>query len=171
MRKVKFLSVLVLLALVLSAVVGEALAAGTWYWYDVTVPKFGGSVPTYNETKQCDGQCSVHSNLVGGDYDLKVRLELVDNSSVSGWYIINDGTHIRFDNDASASDVVHMRFKTAWYDPVDVQANGHYMPVPSRPTPTYAGQPPVGHSGVGVDFEINPNGQSGNRHIYGLAIA
>ena len=128
MRKSKFVSVFVLLALLLSATVGGALAAGTWYWYDVTVPKLGGSVPTYNETKQYNGQCSVHSNLIGGDYDLKVRLELVDNSSVSKWYIINDGTRISFNNDASASDVVHMRFKTTWYDPVDVQANGDWSP-------------------------------------------
>ena len=65
MRKVKFVSVFVLLALVLSATVGGALAAGTWYWYDVTVPKFGGSTPTYNRTKLYNGQCSVDSNLLG----------------------------------------------------------------------------------------------------------
>ena len=66
MRKSKFVSVFVLLALLLSATVGGALAAGTWYGYDVTVPKFGGSTTTYNRTKLYNGQCSVDSNLLGG---------------------------------------------------------------------------------------------------------
>ena len=128
MRKVKFLSVFVLLALLLSATVGGALAAGTWYWYDVTMNPIGGSVATNNETKLHNGQATVSSNLIGADYTCRIRLELVDNTAKSGWYVIDDGTFIRYNNTASASDTVHMRLKNWYSTPVHVQANGHWSP-------------------------------------------
>lgn len=108
--------------------VGQALAAGTWYWYDLTVPGFGGSVPTNNQTKQFNGQATVSSNLIGGNYDLRIRLEKVDNSSLSNWYVINDGTFLRYNNTGAAGQVVHMRLKSDAFDPVNIQANGNWSP-------------------------------------------
>jgi hypothetical protein len=89
--KTRLLLIVLSAALLATLVVGEALAAGQWYWYDVTVPSFGRSTTTNNQTKVATGQASVSSNLIGADYDLNIRLELVDNTSKSNWYKINDG--------------------------------------------------------------------------------
>ncbi len=123
-------SLFIVLCVTLLAIlsVGEALAAGQWYWYDVTVPRFAGSTITYNKTKAATGQASVDSNLIGGDYDLNIRLELVDNTSKSSWYRINDGTFLRYNNTATAGQVVHMRLKSDLLDPVNIQANGSWSP-------------------------------------------
>ena len=119
----------VALAVILSVMfVGEALAAGTWYWYDMTIPKFGGSNATSNQLKEYAGQAKVQSNLIGGNYDLNMRLEDSANSSKSAWYKINDGTVITYNNSAAQYSYVHMRLKTDTFDPVDIQANGNWSP-------------------------------------------
>ncbi len=109
--------------------VGNALAAGASYWYDLTVPKFGGSVPTNNQTKQFAGQAKVCSNLVGGSYTVSVRLESANNGDLTGtWYRIDDGTRVSFNNTGAAGQSVHMRLANDWTTPVNVQANGYWSP-------------------------------------------
>ena len=126
--KYRLLMAVLLVTLIAVFVAGEALAAGQWYWYDVTVPKFGGASVTNNQTKEATGQASVSSNLIGGNYDMNIRLELVDNTSKSNWYKINDGTFLRYNNTAVAGQVVHMKLKSDVTDPVDIQANGYWSP-------------------------------------------
>lgn len=126
--KTRTLLTVLAVSLLAILVAGKALAAGQWYWYDVTVPKFGGSTTTYNQAKVATGQASVSSNLIGGNYDLNIRLELVDNTSKSSWYKINDGTFLRYNNTATAGQVVHMRLKSDLTDPVNIQANGYWSP-------------------------------------------
>lgn len=126
--KTRLLLIVLSAALLATLVVGEALAAGQWYWYDVTVPSFGRSTTTNNQTKVATGQASVSSNLIGADYDLNIRLELVDNTSKSNWYKINDGTLLRYNNTATQGQVVHMRLKSDLTDPVSIQANGWWSP-------------------------------------------
>jgi len=109
-------------------ITGKALASGCWYYYDITVPKFGGTGSTNNQLKQYTGKCAVDCDWVGGDYDLWVYLQLSDNTTVSKKYIINDGTLIRFDNTASAGQYVHMTFESGWWDPVDIRTVGHWSP-------------------------------------------
>lgn len=108
--------------------VGEAFAHGTWYWYDLTVPRFGGSAVTNNQSKQYTDQSRVHSHLIGGSYDLNVKLEDVNNGSLSSYYKINDWTTVTFSTSAYAGQTVHARLKTDNFDPVNIQANGHWSP-------------------------------------------
>jgi hypothetical protein len=120
--------VVLLVCLLLMTFAGKALASGTWYYYDVTVPPFGGTVITNNQTKQYNGNCSINCSWVGGDYDLEAYLELADNTVVSERYLINDGTNISFSNTASAGQKVHMTFKSAWYDHVHIESVGYWSP-------------------------------------------
>lgn len=126
--KARSLIIVLFVALLAIFTVGEALAAGQWYWYDVTVPSIGRHTDTYNQTKEATGQASVDSYQIGGDYDLNIRLELVDNTVKSSWYRINDGTFLRYNNTATADQVVHMRLQSDYTDPVSIEANGYWSP-------------------------------------------
>lgn len=106
----------------------RVLGAGTWYSYNVTVPKFAGSTSTNNITKQYNGDASVHSQSIGASYKLDVRLEKVDNSSASVWKEIDDSTRVWLPTSVAAGNQVHVRFKTKWSTPVDVQAQGCWSP-------------------------------------------
>lgn len=109
-------------------IVGQTLAA-TLYSYNLTVPKFGGSVPTNNVVKQTSSSLAyVYSHLIGGDYDLSIRLENVGNQARSGWYRINDYTTIYYATTAAKGEQVHMRLKSDLLDPVNIQAIGLWSP-------------------------------------------
>lgn len=123
----------ILLAIVAATIVGisavgTTLAAGTWYGYDLTIPKFGGSTTTNNQTKQYTGQASISSTAVGADYCVYARLELVNNDWASGVQYICDGTFVRYDTSAAPGNVVHVRFTTDGTTTVDVQAQGNWSP-------------------------------------------
>lgn len=126
-RSVLATALVVLLSL---SVVGEVLAA-TLYSYDLTVPKFGGNVPTYNETKENWGPATVCSKAVGGDYTVNWTLETVSNDNLANnqWNTVGDcsGTS-QLANAGAPEQVVHARFGTSWWVPVNVQANGKWSP-------------------------------------------
>lgn len=127
-RKATIFLAVMLVGFLFMFIAGKALASGYWYYYDITVPKFGGSNSTNNQLKQYTGQCAVDCDWVGGDYDLWVYLQLSDNTTVSGKKLINDGDLIRFDNTASAGQYVHMMFESGWSDRFDIRTVGHWSP-------------------------------------------
>lgn len=106
----------------------QALAAGTWYSYDVTVPRFHGETITNNEPKQFTGQAEIWSGAIGSNYTLNIILEDADNNPKSSWWTIDDGTRLWFDTTAAAGTNVHMRFQTQFTDPVDTEAYGNWSP-------------------------------------------
>ncbi len=113
----------------LISIIATVAAAGSWYWYDVTVPKFGGSTTTYNQTKQSYDNASWCSYLVGADYKINGRLEFVNNDAASEWVTdIGDHTLVVYPTWAGPGQVVHMRLATQWWTPVDVQAQGYWSP-------------------------------------------
>lgn len=120
--------VVLLVCFCLMTFAGKALASGTWYYYDVTVPKHGGTNSTNNQTKQYNENHSINCSWVGGDYDLWAYLQLVDNTTVSDLKLINDNMYISWPNTASAGQKVHMTFKSAWYDHVHIESVGYWSP-------------------------------------------
>ena len=130
MRKVKFLSVFVLLALLLSATVGGALAAGAFYNYNLTVPSLGRSTTTNNQTKvSSTDKAVVCSQAIGADYVLRARIELLDNSVAAGYQSINDLQRREYTlNPSTAGWQYHARIASYWYTPVNVQAIGWWSP-------------------------------------------
>lgn len=127
-KNVISLLAVVLICFLAVIITGKALAAGTWSYYDVTVPPFGNTVTTNNLQKAYTGQCAVNSTSVGANYDLWAYLELIDNTAVSTKQLINDGTLIRFNNTAIAGQTVHMTFQTALLDHVSIEAIGYWSP-------------------------------------------
>ena len=122
-----FLAV-VLICFLAVLVTGRALAAGTWSYYDLTVPPLGATMITNNLQKVYNGLCAVDSRSIGADYDLNVYLELLDNTVVSDKRVINDNTLVRIDNWASAGQTVHMTFESGWSDHVHIEAIGYWSP-------------------------------------------
>lgn len=127
-RKATIFLAIMLVGFLFMFIAGKALASGIWYNYDVTVPPFHQTVTTNNETKQYNGQCAIHCDWVGGDYDLDVWLELADNTAVSGSKNINDGDTWWFNNTASAGQNVHMTFRSGLTDPVHIETVGKWSP-------------------------------------------
>lgn len=109
--------------------VGGTLAAGSWHYYNLTVPKAGGEAYTNNMTKQySDGYFSVWSGEVGGNYDLITWLEKSDFTDESYKGRIDDYTQMRLYSWAQAGYLVHMTLKTDYYDYVNIQAYGQWSP-------------------------------------------
>ncbi|KPL77783.1 hypothetical protein [Bellilinea caldifistulae] len=111
-------------------VVGEALAAGSFYNYNVTVPKFGGSTSTNNQTKvSSTDKAVVCSQAVGGDYTLRARIELLNNNVAAGYQSISDNQRREYTlNPSTADQQYHARIATYITTPVDVQAIGKWSP-------------------------------------------
>lgn len=109
--------------------VGTVMAAGTYYNYNLTVPKFGGSATTNNQTKVSNADNSVVcSQLIGSTYKMDARIQYLSGSAASSWAEINDYTRREYVTSASASDVLHARLKNKVTTPVDVQAIGKWSP-------------------------------------------
>lgn len=125
MDKKKFVAFLAL-ALVLTFSVSQVFAA-TWYNYNMTVPRFGGINRTGNVTKTVVGNYLV-SGSHGAGYTLKVRLERVDNSSLSSWVDFPSGSYQSLANSGTAGQTVHMALKNN--NLVAVQSIGQWSPTP-----------------------------------------
>lgn len=130
--KKQYLIVVVVVVLIAMLGVGQALAAGTWYNYNLTLPKFGfGSAITNNKTNQYSGNAKVNSVSVGGNYTVKVRMENLSNSGCSPYYTINDGTLQTLTINGSTCIVgnsAHDRFRNHPTTIVDVQVIGCWSP-------------------------------------------
>jgi hypothetical protein len=98
--------------------------------YNLTVPKFGGSTTTNNRSKvSATDRAVVCSRSVGGDYQLYVRVERLDNAVRSDWGTINDLTRRELTYTAAAAgQSYHIRFSTGSFTPVDVQGLGKWSP-------------------------------------------
>jgi len=127
-KNVMSLLAVVLICFLAVIITGKALAAGTWSYYNLTVPPFGATMITNNLQKVYTGECAVDSISVGGDYDLWAYLELLDNTVVSTKQLINDGTLVQFYNTASAGQSVHMTFQSGRTDPVNIEGIGYWSP-------------------------------------------
>ncbi len=105
-------------------------AAGVWYSYNLTVPRFGGEAYTNNARKLYTGYASVWATSVGGDYTLKVWLERYDGTDLSctSCYRISDNTRILISNTSYPTDLVHVTFKTDYTTPVSVLTYGLWSP-------------------------------------------
>lgn len=110
--------------------VGEALAAGSFYNYNLTIPKVGGSTSTNNQTKvSSSDKAVVCSQAVGYDYTLRARIELLNNSVAADYQSINDNQRREYTlNPSTAGQQYHARIATYLYTPVDVQAIGKWSP-------------------------------------------
>lgn len=111
---------------------GSAFASGSWYWYNVVVPKFGGTTTTNFQFKVANDKGSVQSNSIGSDYVLEVRHRRFQSTPVSNWHDIDDGTWIAYNlnlnGGAAIDDEVQLQLGTKWNTPVNVQAAGHWSP-------------------------------------------
>ena len=111
-------------------VVGEALAAGSFYNYNLTIPKLGGSTSTNNQTKASStDKAIVCSQAVGGNYTLRARIELLNNSVAAGYQSINDNQRREYTLiPSTAGQQYHARIATYITTIVDVQAIGKWSP-------------------------------------------
>lgn len=107
---------------------GNALAAGYWYSYNLTVPRFGGSATTNNQYKRSFYEGRVKATSVGGGYTEYVRMELQNNVAVSNYYAIVSGTNRSIPNWIPGTQNVHMRFKSSSLTPVNVVSYGKWSP-------------------------------------------
>lgn len=122
-KKMKIIAGLAL-ALMLTFSVSQAFAA--WYNYDMTVPRWGKN-RTSNVTKTAYGNYQV-SGSHGAGYTLKVRLEKIDNSSLSSWADFPSGSSQSLANSGSPGQTVHMALKNSHW--VAVQSIGQWSPDP-----------------------------------------
>lgn len=113
------------LALMLTFSVSQVFAA--WYNYNMTVPRLGGVNRTGNVTKAAFGNYQV-SGSHGAGYTLKVRLEKVDNSSLSSWVDFPSGSSQSLANSGTPSQTVHLALKNN--NLVSVQSIGQWSPDP-----------------------------------------
>jgi len=130
-KNVMSLLAVVLICFLAVLVTGRALAAGTWSYYNLTVPPFGATMITNNLQKVYNGECAVDSISVGANYDLWAYLETLDNVTVSERRTVNDNTIVRIPllpNLNLVGQTVHMTFKSALTDPVHIQAIGYWSP-------------------------------------------
>ena len=113
------------LAFMLTFSVSQVFAV--WYSYNMTVPKLGGINRTGNVTKTAFGNYLV-SGTHGAGYSLNVRLEKVDNSTLSSWVSFPSGSSQSLANSGSPSQTVHMALKNN--NLVAVQSIGQWSPDP-----------------------------------------
>lgn len=123
-KSIKIFS-LIFVFIFLFAVTPSVLA----YYYDVTIPRLGGSTTTYNVTKSNNGGNGyINSYGVGGGYTVNARFELIDNTSVSPYFPISTGTYISHPLSQSAGTIMHLRLKNGTWTWVSVQATGDWSP-------------------------------------------
>lgn len=128
MKKSRKLVIGIAFCLAALMITGSALAGGIWYSYNLTLPRFGGSAITNNQTKLFNERTAVDSISVGGSYRVKVRQELQNNTVVSGTHTIDDNTLVIFATNARAGQIVHNRFMNYWSTPVNVVVYGRWSP-------------------------------------------
>ncbi|MCB2178576.1 hypothetical protein KQH61_04090 [bacterium] len=136
MKLQKLIVGLVVIALSV-AFVGNVVASGTFSDYNLTVPKLSGSVTTNNKTKvNADDRAQLCSELVGGDYYIKVRIEKLDNTPVSSYASVADWMIRFYTLSPSVANIsYHARLTTTLTTIVNVQAIGRWSP--DSPTPGY----------------------------------
>jgi len=116
-----------LVAIVLSLMISVGVASA--YYYNLTVPPFNGSVSTNNEAKEVTNAYGwITSWGVGGDYQVDARFEESNGSGITGWYRIDDGTHVATPIYRLAGTLIHVRFSNDTFTPVHVQVTGDWGP-------------------------------------------
>lgn len=88
--KTRGLIIILAVTLLSVLVAGQALAAGTWDNYNLTVPRLGGTSVTYNRTKvSATDRAVVCSQSIGGGKTLHARIETLDNTVAAGYQSIS----------------------------------------------------------------------------------
>lgn len=120
--------ILLAVSLLSILVAGQALAAGTWDNYNLTVPRLGGTSVTYNRVKvSAPDKAIVCSQAVGAGYTLQARIEKVDNTVVADYKNITSLTRAEFTlNPSQAGVEYHARLRNPQI--VAVQAIGWWSP-------------------------------------------
>ncbi len=123
---VTFLMVTILIVMI----AGEALAAGSFSSYDMTIPKFGGSNTTNNSTKvSSSDKAVICSQAIGGGYTLNARIELLNNTVAASYQSISSNQRREYTlNPSTAGSSYHARIATTILIPVDVEAIGKWSP-------------------------------------------
>lgn len=127
MKKIRSLIVILLVSFLAIAAVGHVAAFDTSY-YNVTVPRLGGSTSTNNMFRIYGTQAWEFSQQIGGDYSLVIRQEDVNNNSKSSWYRIYDTTGLYYNSSCTVGTQCHMRLKNDLLTYVNVQATGYWAP-------------------------------------------
>jgi hypothetical protein len=109
---------------------GTALASGFWYNYDLTIPKFGGTAITNNETKQSQRENAVLcSRAIGNNYTQSARLESLSNGVWDDWKGFSSGDRLEFwYPEPAPGEKFHLRIGNNWTTTVDVQTIGKWSP-------------------------------------------
>lgn len=110
--------------------VGKALAAGSWYNYNLTVPGLNGSTTTNNQTKvSASDKAIVCSQSIGSNYVLRARIETLNNSQAAGYQDIDDLQRREYTlSPSTAGSQYHARLRSKINIFVDVQAIGKWSP-------------------------------------------
>ena len=128
--KMRPLFIFVLVTMLSVLIFGEALAAGSFSSYNMTVPKLGGSNSTGNVTKVSNtDKAVVCSQAIGGGYTLNARIELLNNTVAASYQSISSSQRREYTlNPSTAGSSYHARIATTVLIPVDVQAIGSWSP-------------------------------------------
>lgn len=107
-------------------VIGHVFAAN----FNLTVPRFGGSVTTYNENKaSANSSIYVGMSAVGAGYSVYATAEDVANYQIAGtgsW--MTTGTVVFWPDIAPAGATRHLRFTNSIVTTVAVQVIGTWAP-------------------------------------------
>lgn len=112
-------------------VVGQVLAAGTYYNYNLTVPKLGiGYATTSNRQKVNSADtATVCSQGVGGGYTIRASIRLSDGTQAAAYQNISDLQRRNYTLTPSAAGTLyHARLASSGSVPVNVQALGWWSP-------------------------------------------
>lgn len=125
--KTRGLIIILAVTLLSVLVAGQALAAGTWDNYNLTVPRLGTSV-TYNRTKvSATDKAIVCSHSIGGGKTLHARIETLDNTVVADYKPISNLQRIEYTlSPSTAGAQYHARLRNNHV--VAVQAIGWWSP-------------------------------------------
>jgi len=109
-------------------VVGQALAAGSWSYYNLTVPGWGGTAVTNNHTKvSATDKSIVCSQGIGGNKTLSARIETLNNDVAAGYQTISSLQRREYTlNPSTAGAQYHARLRNT--NLVNVQAIGWWSP-------------------------------------------
>lgn len=117
-----------LFVLLLTVPVSYVFAA-TYYSYNVTAPKLGGTGYTENKTKKAAGNYII-TGKNGDNRTLRVRLETHNGNFLSDWMDFPSDSRLQLPNTGSANQSVRVALKTRLTSPVAIQSIGTWSPEP-----------------------------------------
>lgn len=126
--KSRVISAVVLSTLLAILLIGQALAAGQWFNYNVTIPWLGGWVTTNNVTKVSNKNARIDSQVVNSTHVIYGIVQKQNGTDVSGQQSLWTGARVSFPLTVGAGTIVHLKLANCWTCTDTVVAWGRWSP-------------------------------------------